>query len=168
MSEAVGEVAGAARLDAETAAHPPSQQEIANERLAADEDLVRQHVRRPDLEASCIEQPSQPCLVLRPHLEVVLEHDRLPVERERRKRRVTFERVEDAVDDHAEAQPELLERQVPLTIPVRVRDDEVAKIGDLGHGPDPTDAADTIDACGSRPFSSTSTAPSSTPARSSS
>ena len=51
VTEAVGEIAGAARLDFEPAADAPSQQEVSDERLAADEDLVRQHVRWADLEA---------------------------------------------------------------------------------------------------------------------
>ena len=133
MAEAVGQVAGAARLDPEAAADPAAEQEVADERLAADEDLVRQDVRRADLEAPGREQRPQPSLVLRPHLDVVLEHDRLPVERERREGRVALERVEHAVDDRAEPQPEELEGQVPLAVPVRVRDDEEAEVGDLGH-----------------------------------
>ena len=160
-----GEVAGAARLDAEPPADAAAEQEVADERLAADEDLVRQDVRRADLEAPGLEQRAQPALVLRPHLDVVLEHDRLPVERERGEGRVALERVEDAVDDRAEPQPERLERQVPLAVPVRVRDDEVTKVRHLGHrARSLLTSADTIDACASRPSSSTSTAPSSTPA----
>ena len=72
--------------------------------------------------------------MLWPHVDVVLEHDRLPVERERREGRVALERVQDAVDDRAETQPEELEGQVPLAIPVRVWDDEVAEVGHLGQG----------------------------------
>ena len=135
VAEAVGEVAGAARLDPEAPADAAAEQEVADERLASHEDLVRQDVRRAGLEPAGVEQRLQPSRVLRPHLDVVLEHDRLPVERERREGRVAFERVQDAVDDRAETQPEDLERQVPLAIPVRVRDDEVTKVGHLGHGP---------------------------------
>ena len=134
MAEAVGEIARAARLDAETAADPPAEQEVADERLAADQDLVGQDVGRADLEAPGLEQRPQATLVLRPHVDVVLEHDRLPVERERGEGGVAFERVQDTVDDGAEPQPERLEGQVPLPVPVRVRDDEVTKVGRLGHG----------------------------------
>src|SRR5439155_6529503 len=102
-----------------------------------------------------------PPLVLRSYLDVVLEHDRLTVERERRERRVALERVENAVDDRPEPQPEHLERDVPLAVPVGVGDDEVTEIGGGGHGYDRS-------VCGSRSSSSTSTARSSTPARSSS
>src|SRR6185437_16078164 len=95
---------------------------------------------RADLESSGFEQRLQPPRVLRPNLEIVLEHDRLPVERERRERRVALERVQDAVDDRAETQPEELEGQVPLAIPVRVWDDEVAKVRRLGHDREPSGA----------------------------
>src|SRR5207248_11716668 len=94
--------------------------------------------------------------------EVVLEHDRLAVEREGTERFVALEHVEHRVDDRAEPEPEHLERHVPLAVSMRVRDDEVAEVGDSGH-------ADTIAPwCGSPSSSSISTAPSSTQARSSS
>ena len=134
VTEAVGEVAGAARLDPEPPADAAAEQEVADERLGSHEDLVREDVRRAGLETAGVEQRLQPSRVLRPHLGVVLEHDRLPVERERREGRVAFERVQDAVDDRAETQPEELEGQVPLAIPVRVWDDEVAEVGHLGQG----------------------------------
>ena len=44
VAEAVGHVAGAARLDPEAPADAPAEQEVADERLAADEDLVGQDV----------------------------------------------------------------------------------------------------------------------------
>src|SRR5256714_5409313 len=105
VAETVGEVAGAAGLDAEAAADAAAEQEIADERLPADEDLVGQDVRRPDLEAPGLEQRLQASLVLRPHLDVVLEHDRLTVERERGERRVAFERVHNTVYNRSEAKP---------------------------------------------------------------
>src|SRR5690348_3285730 len=128
MPEAVGEVAGAARLKPETPADTSSEEEIADERLAADEDLVRQHVGRADLETPGREQLVQTSRVLRSHLDVVLEHDRLSVEREGGERGVALEGVEDAVDHRPETQTELLEREIPLAVPVRVRHDEVVEI----------------------------------------
>ena len=50
MAEAVGQVARAARLDAEPAAHSSPEKEVTDERLAADENLVGQNVGRADLE----------------------------------------------------------------------------------------------------------------------
>ncbi len=133
MAEAVGEVAGAARLDPEAAADAPAEEEIADERLAAHEDLVGKDVRGAGLQPAGLEQSAQPPLVLRPDVDVVLEHDRLAVEGERRERRVPLERLEDIVDRRAEPQPEDLERQVPLAVPVRVRDDEEAEVGGRCH-----------------------------------
>ena len=133
VAEAVGKVAGAARFDPEAPADPAAEQEVADERLAADEDLVGQDVRGADLEAPGLQQRSQAILVLRPHLDVVLEHDGLSVEREGREGAIALERVQDAVDDRTQAQPELLEGQVPLAVPVGVRDDEEAEVGHLGH-----------------------------------
>src|SRR5262249_16943164 len=144
VAEVVGEVAGAARFDPEAPADATPEQEVADERFAADEDLVREDVRRAHLEAAGVEQRLQPFLVLGSYLDVVLEHDRLSVERERCERGVALERVQDSVDDRPETQPEELERQVPLAVPVRVRDDEVPEVGHLGHAPEPTHGADTI------------------------
>ena len=66
--------------------------------------------------------------MLGPQLDVVLEDDRLAVERERRERLVALEDVEYRVDDGAEAEAEDLERDVPLAVPVRVRNDEVVEV----------------------------------------
>src|SRR5581483_1987852 len=126
MPEAVRLVAGARRLDAETAADAAAEKEVADERLAADEDLVREDVPRARLEPSGGEERAQAPRILRADVHVVLEHDRLAVERERAERRVGLERVEHGVDDGAESQPEHLERHVPLAVPVRVGNDEEA------------------------------------------
>jgi hypothetical protein len=56
VTEAVGQIAGAARLDSEAAADAAPQEKVAHERLGADEDLVGQDVGRADLEAACGEQ----------------------------------------------------------------------------------------------------------------
>jgi hypothetical protein len=119
------------------AAHAPAEQQVPDERLSADEQLIRQDVPRPGLEASRGEEHAQTRRMLRANVEVVLEHDCLAVERERGERTVALQNVEDAVDDRTEAQPELLERQVPLAVPVRVRDDEIAEIGDCRQDAEP-------------------------------
>ena len=137
MPEAVRLVAGARRLDPEAAADAAPEQEIAHERLAADEDLVRQHVPRACLQPAGGEKRAQAALVVGTDVRIVLEHHRLAVERERAERLVRFERVEDAVDDGAEAEAEDLERDVPLPVPVGVRNDEEVEVGRLRH-------ADTI------------------------
>ena len=58
MAEAVGEIAGATRLEPEAPADAAAEQEVTDERLASDEDLVGQDVRRADLEAPVVEQRS--------------------------------------------------------------------------------------------------------------
>jgi hypothetical protein len=126
VTEAVRLVACDGGLDAEAAADPPAEEEVPHERLTPDEDLVRQHIPRAGLEPPRREQRTQAVDVVRSHVGVVLEDDTLAVERERAEGLVALERVEDAVDDGAEAQPEDLERDVPLPVPVGVRNDEVA------------------------------------------
>ena len=54
--------------------------------------------------------------------EVVVDHGRLAVEQEVRVRRVGLEPGEQVVEQLDQPQPEGLERGVPLTVPVRVRD----------------------------------------------
>ena len=103
MAEAVGRVAGACRLPAETAANAPAEQKVANEALATDQQLVSEHVPGPDLEPDRDEQCAQAGLVVGSHVDVVLEHDRLPVERERDERLIPFEHVEHFVERLAES-----------------------------------------------------------------
>src|SRR5919201_2683729 len=104
MAEAVGLVSRRRRLDAEPAADVPAEQQVAYERLAADEQLVGEHVPWPCLEPSGREQRAQALLVLRAELDVVLQDDRLAVERERAERLVALEHVENSVDHCPEAE----------------------------------------------------------------
>src|ERR1700733_13884910 len=143
MPEAVGQVADGRRWYAEPLAYDPAEQQVAHERLAAHEQLVGEHVAWADLESAAREQRAQPSLVLGSHLDVVLEHDRLAVERERGEGRILLEHLEDLVDHGAESELELLEREVPLAVPVRVGNDEAAsraageEISGGVHGPQP-------------------------------
>ena len=66
---------------------------------------------------------AQPRLLLGPDLEVVLEHDRLAVEMEVFVGRIGVEQIEQPIDERDEPEPELLVGQVPLPIPMRVRND---------------------------------------------
>src|SRR5712691_300170 len=124
MTEAVGQVARARGLRTEAPADGAAEEQIANERLAAHEELVREDVARADDEPAGRQQRAQSRFLLRPQLEVVLQHDRLAVERERAEAVVPFECCEHLVDERRELEAEVLERQVPLPIPVRVRDDK--------------------------------------------
>ena len=126
MPEAVGQIADRRRSRAKPLTRRASDQQVADEGLATHQQLVGKDVARPDLEAAGRQQRSQPPLVLGASIEVVLEDDRLAVERERGEARVLFEHFDQLVDDRREPELELLEGQVPLAIPVRVRHDEEA------------------------------------------
>jgi hypothetical protein len=118
MPEAVGQVPDRRRCRAEALAYVPADQEVAHQRLGPDQQLVGKDVARPDLDPPRLEQRPQPALVVGTDIEVVLEHDRLAVERERREPWVALERLDDAVDDVREPQAEVLERAIPLPVPV--------------------------------------------------
>ncbi len=60
---------------------------------------------------------------MRAHLEIVLEHDRLAVEHEA-EAGIGVDEVEHRVDRVDEPAAELLERPVPLAVPVEVRDEQ--------------------------------------------
>jgi hypothetical protein len=132
VAEAVGQVPRRRGTTSEPLAYGAADQQVADQRLAADQELVGQHVTRTDLDPPGGDQRPQPRLVLGSDREVVLEHDRLPVERERREGGVALERVEHLVDDAAEHQPKVLEGAIPLAVPVGMGHDEVA-IDGHGH-----------------------------------
>src|SRR5439155_6320516 len=60
-------------------------------------------------------------------LQVVLEHDRLPVEQEAESG-VVGDELEDAVDEIDETRAKGLVRPVPLAVPVRVRDEDALHV----------------------------------------
>ena len=62
-------------------------------------------------------------LPLGPQLEVVVHRGHLPVEQEVGERGVAREVVQEVVEHLDERQAEVLERPVPLAVPVRVGDD---------------------------------------------
>ncbi|HEY2436744.1 MAG TPA: hypothetical protein VGH93_06150 [Solirubrobacteraceae bacterium] len=142
MTEPVGQVCRRGRRGAEPLAHRPADQQIAHECLPADEELIGLHVHRADLDPACGEQGPEPRLLLRPQLEVVLKHNGLPIEREGAKRRITFEHIEQVIDNPGQPQPEPLEWPIPLAVPMRVGHDEEPsqplKHGSLSHGARPS------------------------------
>ena len=95
--------------------------EVPDERLAGDEELVHQDPPGTDGKPPCRDEARDALLVLRPDLEVVVHGRRLAVEREAHPR-VGLHLVEQAIDQLDQAQAERLEREVPLAVPVRVRD----------------------------------------------
>ena len=100
-----------------------SDRQISHERFTADEELVGHDVPRADEQPARRDGTPHAAGLLRPHLEVILEHDRLAVEVVVRERRIAFEQIEHAIDQIDEPEAELLAREIPLAIPVRVRHD---------------------------------------------
>src|SRR6185369_11609408 len=98
-------------------------QQVADQRLAADEKLVGHYVPRTDENAALFNRLPQPRLLLRPDLEVVLEDDGLAVEMEILVVGIGIEQIEQPIDERDEPEAELFVREVPLTIPMRVRHD---------------------------------------------
>src|SRR5215211_3465850 len=96
--------------------------EVAEDRLAGDEELVHQHLPRADREPALLDEATDPRLGLGPNLKVVVERRHLPVEREP-VALVGFHQVEQAVDEPDELQPEALEGEVPLPVPVGMRNE---------------------------------------------
>ena len=90
---------------------------------AGDHVLVHQDHPRADLHAPGADERGEPGLGRGPDLEVVVEHRGLAVEQEPRVGVVALEEVEELVEEVHELDPVGLERGVPLTVPVGVRDD---------------------------------------------
>jgi hypothetical protein len=125
VAEAVRQVAHLRGCRAVAVADRTAVQQVAHERLPADQELIRKHVAWSGLEPAAREQRAEAAFHLRADLEVVLDHDRLAVEREA-KLRPRLERLDHLVHHLRQADPEVLERHVPLTIPVGVRSDPEA------------------------------------------
>ena len=96
--------------------------EVADDRLARDEELVDEREPRADYQAALSDERSDPRRCLRPNLEVVVDDAELAVEGEDVPR-VVLEQVEQAIDEPDELQPKALEGEVPLPVPVGVRDE---------------------------------------------
>ena len=122
MAEQVRQIADRHRR-AERARAAVAAVQIADQRFAADEKLVGHHVPGTDQDPAGLNGRAQPRLLLGTDLEVVLEHDRLSIEMEVFVLRVGVEQIQKAIDERHEAQPELLVGQIPLAIPMRMRDD---------------------------------------------
>jgi hypothetical protein len=122
MSERVGTVEHRRRLGTQCTQRVAAGEEIAHERLSTRDQLVREHVPRPRLEAAVTQQRGDLGTALGSHRQVVVEHDRLTVEEEARSRRRRI--VEQLVDHGDEAMSETARGMVPLAVPVGVGDDE--------------------------------------------
>jgi hypothetical protein len=80
-------------------------------------------MRGPDQEAPRSHVSDDIGFALRSDRQIVLEDDRLPVQHEAAKAGIAVQAVEQFVRQPDEANTELLERLVPFTVPVRMRDE---------------------------------------------
>jgi hypothetical protein len=102
----------------ELARHLMPTQQVANQQLAAGQELVGHHIPRPRQEASGIEQRLQSRARLGTDLQVVFEDDALAVHVPVTILGIAFQQIDDIVDHLDESESVVLERFVPLTIPM--------------------------------------------------
>ncbi len=122
MAERVGDV-GDRRYRSECARHRAAEQEVADMGLAGRQQRVGLHIPWPRREPPGVKSRDDLVATIGPHVEIVLEHDRLPVEHEA-KARVDRDEVEHRVDRVDEPSAKRLERSVPLPVPVEVGDEQ--------------------------------------------
>ncbi len=103
--------------------------QVADVGLAADEELVRQHVAGPGEQPPVAHEALDVGAALRADLEVVVERHGLAVEDEVAVVGVAVEEVEEGVHHADEAGAEGLEGEVPLAVPVGVGDDDEGAVG---------------------------------------
>jgi hypothetical protein len=96
--------------------------EVAEDGLARDEELVHEHEPWADRQPAFFHESPDAWLGLGPHLQVVVERRQLAVEREPVPL-VLLHQVEQPVDQPDELQAEALEGEVPLPVPVGVRNE---------------------------------------------
>src|SRR5690606_8483238 len=97
----------------------PADLEVAHDRLAGAQEFVEQDVPRPDGQLSGPYELHDAVPVLGPDLQVVVDGGVLAIEGEL-ERRVGFSACDDVVDHVGQPLTEHLKRLVPLTIPMRV------------------------------------------------
>src|SRR3989337_1951131 len=99
--------------DGHAASEPPrdmaAPQQVADERLRAHQELIREHVPGADEKSPLSHPAHQFRFAVRADLEVVLQENRLPVEGEMREAWIALEDVEEEIDQVDELQAERLE-----------------------------------------------------------
>ena len=121
MSKRVRAVQHGRRRRAKPAQRSPSGKEVSYERFAARNQLIREHVPRSSLETAEAKELADLRRALGAHFQVVVDDDRLSIEQEALV--ATRRTVEQIVDQGDKTLLKPLERMVPLSVPVRVRDD---------------------------------------------
>jgi len=97
--------------------------QVTHQRLAGGDQLVGQDVPRPQLEPSGLDERLELRLPLRTGAQIVGDEHRLTVEQETAVTRVGLEPLEQVVQRGDEPRLERGARQIPLAVPVRVRDE---------------------------------------------
>ena len=124
VAEHVGEVPHRHRATERGGSLDP-EAEIADDGLARAEELVEEDEPRPEGKPTRLNESSHAVLVLRPHLQVVLDSRSLTVEREA-ELGIRLRRLDQSIELDDEAVAKDLKGLVPLTIPVRVRHEDGA------------------------------------------
>jgi hypothetical protein len=121
MAERVGAIQYRRSRRAESREDPAPGEQIANECFAAGNQLVGKHVPRSRLETLVGEKRGESRSALGPNDEIILEDNRLSVEEETLSgtRRI----VDQLIDQRDEALSKELDRMIPLTVPMGVRND---------------------------------------------
>src|SRR5665811_1286791 len=129
MPEHVGQVANdhaAAQLPGAL----PAEAQVADDRLPGDEELVQQNLPRSNCQAATRHQAPDSRLSLWTDVQVVVDRRELAVEGTA-KPLVRLELIEHPVHHLDQAHAEDLEREIPLAVPVGVRDEH--DVGGIGH-----------------------------------
>ena len=99
----------------------PAEEEISNERFAAGDERISEHIPWPGLELAGFQQRAKFISTLGTNLQVVEENDGLSVEQ---KACAHLRRpIEQIVDKPDESLPKAREWEIPLAVPVGVRND---------------------------------------------
>jgi hypothetical protein len=99
-----------------------SHEQVPDRRFPADEELVRQHVPGSERQGAAAHQRRDSPGGLGTYLQVVLQDHGLSVQQEVLERLIVLEGVKHLIDDLHQADPEPVVREIPLPVPVSVRD----------------------------------------------
>src|SRR5664280_1384216 len=108
----------------------PAKAQVADDRLPGDQELVQQPLPRSNCQAATRHQAPGPRLSLRTYVQVFVYRRELAVEG-KAKPLVRLELIEDPVNHLDQAHAKDLEREIPLAVPVGVRDED--DVGGIGH-----------------------------------
>jgi hypothetical protein len=101
--------------------HAAAGEQVPDQRLAAGNELVGQHVPRTGLQSPVTKECRERDCAIGAHVEIVLDDDCLAVEQKTLLRRGRV--VDELIDQRDQPLPESLGGMIPLTIPVCVRND---------------------------------------------